>query len=125
VEADEDTDPEVGGDTGIGPEASSVVKPRRKIRAAVVKQSVSTAVAKVIAVKVVEKKRKRKTRPPLAVRTPVIPTPLTKEVNSDDELEEDDDDEATDEPPIVEERAVSVGHTPRVPMQGRMKTDSY
>jgi hypothetical protein len=55
----------------------------------------------------VEKKRKRKTRPPLSVRTPVIPTPLTKEVNSDDEEEEDDDDdEATDEPPIVEERAV-------------------
>jgi hypothetical protein len=107
VEADEDTDPEVGGDTGTGPEASSVVKPRRKIREAVAKQSVSTAVAKVIAVKVVEKKRKRKTRPPLSVRTPVIPTPLTKEVNSDDEEEEDDDDdEATDEPPIVEERAV-------------------
>jgi hypothetical protein len=33
----------------------------------------------------------------------VIPTPLTKEVNSDDEKE---DDEATKEPPVVEERSV-------------------
>jgi hypothetical protein len=40
VEADEDTDPEVGGDTETGPEASSVVKPKRKTRTATAKQSV-------------------------------------------------------------------------------------
>jgi hypothetical protein len=35
----------------------------------------------------------------------VIPTPLTKEVDSDDEEEKED--EATEEPPVVEERSVS------------------
>jgi hypothetical protein len=33
VEANEDTDTEVGSVTGTGPEASSAVKPRRKTRA--------------------------------------------------------------------------------------------
>jgi hypothetical protein len=94
LEADIDTDTEVGTDAGMGPEASGVVKPRRKTRAAAAKQSISTAVAKVTTVKAAEKKkRKRKTSPPPAVRTPTIPTPLTKEVNSDDE--EEDGDEAT------------------------------
>jgi hypothetical protein len=94
LEADIDTDTEVGSDAGMGPEASGVVKPRRKTRAAAAKQSISTATAKVTTVKAAEKKkRKRKTSPPPAVRTPTIPTPLTKEVNSDDE--EEDGDEAT------------------------------
>jgi hypothetical protein len=90
VEADEETDLEVGGDVRTGPEASSTLKPRRKTRAAAVKQSASVATAKVVVVKTAmleaekKKKRKRKTSPPPAVRTPVIPTPLTKEVNSVD-----------------------------------------
>jgi hypothetical protein len=34
VEADEDTDPEVGGNAGMGPKASSAVKSKRKTSAA-------------------------------------------------------------------------------------------
>jgi hypothetical protein len=101
VETDDDTDPEVGGDAGTGPEASSIVKPRRKTRAAAAaKQSASTAAAKVAAVKTAEKK-KRKTSPLPVVRTLVILTPLTKEVTSNDE-----EDEVTEEPLVVEERSV-------------------
>jgi hypothetical protein len=51
VEADEDTDPEVGDDVGTRPEASCVVMPRRKTRAAAAKQSVSMTAAKVVAAK--------------------------------------------------------------------------
>jgi hypothetical protein len=73
VEADEDTDTEVGGDTGTSPDAGSAAKSRRKIRAAVAKHSVSTTAVKVTTVKATEKKkRKRKTSPPPAVETPVI-----------------------------------------------------
>jgi hypothetical protein len=54
-------------------------------------------------VKAAEKKmRKRKASPLPVIKTPMIPTPLTKEVNSGDE-EEEEDDEATEEPPVVEE----------------------
>jgi hypothetical protein len=93
VEADEDTDPEVGGDAGMGPEASSVMKPRRKTRAAAAKQSILMSTAKVAVVKtanleVEKKKRKRKTSPPPTVEMLVIPTPSTKEVESDDEEED-------------------------------------
>jgi hypothetical protein len=108
VEADGDTDPEVGDDAGARLEASSIVKPRRKTRATAAKQSVSTAAAKVAAVKTAKleaekkRKRKRKTSPPPAVETSVIPTPSTREVESDDEQE----DEATDDPPVIEERTV-------------------
>jgi hypothetical protein len=90
VEADEDTEPEVGDDAGTRPEASSVVKPRRKTRAAA-KQSASMATAKVVAAKTAKleaekkKKGKRKMSPPLAVETPVIPTPPSREVESDEE----------------------------------------
>jgi hypothetical protein len=94
VEADEDTDLEVGGVTSTGSEANGAMKPRRKTRAAAVKQSALTAAAKVAAVKTAKKKkrkRKRKTSPPPAVRTSVIPTPLTKEVSSGDEEEEEDE----------------------------------
>jgi hypothetical protein len=51
-------------------------------------------------VKVAEKKkRKRKTSPLLAVETLVIPTPLSREVESNEEEE----DEAIEEPPVAEE----------------------
>jgi hypothetical protein len=76
VEADLDTDTEVGGDVGTGLEASSAAKPRRKTKAAAVKQSATTAVAKATAVKATEKKkRRRKASPPLAVEKPAIPKP--------------------------------------------------
>jgi hypothetical protein len=125
VEADEDTDPKVDGDAGTGPEASSVVKPKHKTRAAAAKQSASTVAAKVAAVKTAKleaekKKRKRKTSPPPAVETLVIPTLSTREVESDDEEE----DEATDGPPIVEERTVrrSLSHTAKRQRELQQKT---
>jgi hypothetical protein len=107
VEADEGTDPEVGGNAGTGPEASSVVKPRRKTRATAAKQTVSTAAAKVAALKTTKleaekKKRERKSSPPPVVETLVIPTPSTREVESDDEEEY----EATDDLPVIEEWTV-------------------
>jgi hypothetical protein len=113
VEAHEDTDTEVSGDARTSPDVGSATKPRRKTRAAVTKQSVSTAAVKVTAVKVVEKKnRKRKTSPPLAVEIPVIPTPLSREVESNEE-----DDEATKEPPVVEERSVRRSLSPSAKRQ--------
>jgi hypothetical protein len=60
VKANEDTNPEVCGDAGTGPEASSVVNPRSKTRVAVVvKQSVSTAAATGTAVKTAKKRERR------------------------------------------------------------------
>jgi hypothetical protein len=105
VEADEDTNPEVGDDTVTRQEVSSSVKSKRKIRAAAAKRSVSTAAAKVEAAKTAkieaEKKKNRKTSPPLAVETLVIPTPPSREVESDEE-----EDEVTDDTPVVEDRIV-------------------
>jgi hypothetical protein len=78
VEADEDTDVEVGGNAGMGPDAGGVGKSWCKTRSAVVKQSVSAAAAAVSAVKAAEKKkkkRKRRATSPPAVVTPSIPTP--------------------------------------------------
>jgi hypothetical protein len=80
VEADQDTDPEVGGDATTHQERSTV-KPKRRTRAAVAaKQSASTTAAKVEAAKTTKleaekkKKRKRRKSPPPVVETPVIPT---------------------------------------------------
>jgi hypothetical protein len=78
VEAEEDTDVEVGGNAGMGPDAGGAGKSWRKTRSAVVKQSVSAAAAAVSAVKAAEKKkkkRKRRATSPPAVVTPSIPTP--------------------------------------------------
>lgn len=79
------------------PDVSSATKPRRRTRAATAKQPVSRAAAKAEVAKTAkleEDKKKRKRRPslPPTVQVPTIPTPLTKEV-------EDDEDEATDDPP--------------------------
>jgi hypothetical protein len=67
-------------------EASNTAKPMRKTRAAIAKQSASTAVAKVEAAKTAKleaekkkKKRKMKTSPPKAVETLMIPTPPLKD----------------------------------------------
>jgi hypothetical protein len=83
VEADEDTDVEVGGDPEAGSDAGGAAKSRRKTRLVVAKQSAATAATAVSAVKAVEKrkkkrKRKRKTSPPPAVETPAILTPQSR-----------------------------------------------
>jgi hypothetical protein len=98
VEANEDTDVEVGGDAGTGLDVGGATKSRRKTRSAVVKQSASTAAAAISAVKAAEKKKmmKRKATSPLVVVTPAIPTPRSREVES----EEEEEDEATEELPI-------------------------
>jgi hypothetical protein len=62
-----------------------------------------------------KKKRKRKTSTPPSVRTPVIPTPLTKDVDSDDEEEEEDG--ATDYPPVIEEQTVRRSLSPAAKRQ--------
>jgi hypothetical protein len=59
VEADEDTDVKVGGDTRTSPDASGVVKSRRKTKMMAAKQSVSTATAEVSMVKAAERGRGR------------------------------------------------------------------
>jgi hypothetical protein len=119
---DEDTDPEVGDDVVTRQEASSAAKPRRKTRAAAVaKQSASTAAPKVEAAKTAKleaekkKKRKRKMSLPLAVETPVIPTPPSREVESDEE------DEATDDPPVVEDRTVRRSLSPAAKRQWELE----
>jgi flagellar biosynthesis GTPase FlhF len=98
VEADEDTDVEVGGDAGTGPDAGGAVKSWRKTRSAAAKQSVSMAAAAVSAVKAAKKKKKRKrkaTSPP-AVVTPSILTPRSREVES----KEEEEDEAVEDSPV-------------------------
>jgi hypothetical protein len=66
VEADEDTDIEVGGNARTGPDAGGAGKSRRKTRSAAAKQLVSAAAAAVSAVKAARKKKKtkRKATPP-------------------------------------------------------------
>jgi hypothetical protein len=111
VEADEDTDVEVGGDAGTGPDAGSAAKSRRKTRSVAAKQSASSAAVAVSAVKVVEKKkkkRKRKATSPLAVVTPVILTPRSREV----ELEEEEEDEAMEESPVAGDRPTRRSESP-------------
>jgi hypothetical protein len=82
--------------------ASGITKPGRKTRAKTTNQSTTRAAAKVEAAKTTKleadkKKRKRRASPPPAVRTPVIPTLATKEV---DVVEY----EATDDLSFVEDR---------------------
>jgi hypothetical protein len=90
VETGEDTDAEADGDAGTGLGAGGAAKPQRRARSAVGKQSTSSAAIAVSAVKAVEKKKKRKrkaTSPP-AVVTPSIPTPRSREVESEEAIEE-------------------------------------
>jgi hypothetical protein len=74
VEADEDTDIEVGGDTRTAPDAGGAAKSRCKTRSAVAKQSDSWAAAAVSAVKAAEKKKKKK-RKRKATSPPAVVTP--------------------------------------------------
>jgi hypothetical protein len=115
VEADEDTDFEVGGDTRTGPDAGGAAKSRRKTRSTVAKHSASSAAAAVSAVKAMEKKkkRKRKASSPRAVVTPVIPMPRLRE----DESEEEEEDEATKVLPGVEDRPVRRSESPAAKRQ--------
>jgi hypothetical protein len=74
------------------------------------------AAAKVAMVKTAKKKKSnRKTILLPAFKTSTVPTPLTKEVNSDDE--EKDDDEATEEPLVMEERSVRRSMSPAAKRQ--------
>jgi hypothetical protein len=100
VEADEDTDVEVGGDAWTGPDAGGATKSRCKTRSTVAKKSASTATIVVSVVKATKKKKKRKASSPSAVVTPTIQTPRSRVVES----EEEEEDEATEESPIVEDR---------------------
>jgi hypothetical protein len=91
VEANEDTDVEVGGNAGTGPDAGGTAKSRCKTRSAVMKQLVSLAAAAVSTVKAAKKKkkrRKRKATSPSAVVTPAIPMPRSREVKSEQEEED-------------------------------------
>jgi hypothetical protein len=63
VEADEDSNTEVGDDAGMHPEASGTMKPRRKTRSVAAKQSVSTAAAKFVAVLTVLTTKIRPSKP--------------------------------------------------------------
>jgi hypothetical protein len=90
VEANEDTDVEVGGNAGTGPDAGGAAKSRCKTKSAVMKQLVSSAAAAVSTVKAAKKKkrRKRKATSPSAVVTPAIPMPRSREVESEQEEED-------------------------------------
>jgi hypothetical protein len=57
VKADKDTNVEVVGDAGTGPDAGGAAKPRRRTRSVVVKQLASSAAVAVSAVKNAEKKK--------------------------------------------------------------------
>jgi hypothetical protein len=128
VEADEDTNLEVGEDAASRQEVSSAAKPSRKTRAATAKQSVSTAAANVEAANTTKleaekKKRKRKTSPPLAVETLVFRTPPSQQVESDEE-----EDEVTDDPPVVEDRTVRGSLSPAAKRQRELEqktTEDY
>jgi hypothetical protein len=106
VEADEDTDAEVGVDQYVG----GAVKSWRRTRSMVGKKSASAVAAAISAVKAAEqkkKKRERKAAFPLAIVTPSIPTPHLCEVESEEEEEEESEkekDEAIEELPVPEER---------------------
>jgi hypothetical protein len=108
AEAEEDTDIEVSGDAGTGPDVSGAVRSRRKTR------SVVAAAATVSTVKAAEKKKKkRKASPPPAVKVPAIPTPQSREIESEEEKE----DEATEEPLVMEDRPARRSEIPAAKRQ--------
>jgi hypothetical protein len=110
VEADEDTGDEArDDDVGAGPDASGAVKSRRITRSTVGKKSASAIAAAISAVKAAEqkkKKMKRRAASPPAVVTPSIPTPRSREVESEEEEEDEEkeEDEAIEELPVAEDR---------------------
>jgi hypothetical protein len=115
VEADDDTDVEVRGDAGTDPDAGGTAKSQGKTRSTVAKQLASSAAAAVSAVKALEKKKKRKrkaTSPPV-VEMPAIPTPRSREVES----EKEEEDEATEDSPVVEHRLARRSESPAAKRQ--------
>jgi hypothetical protein len=102
VEADEDTDMEAGADPVVG-----AAKSRCRTRSTVAKKSASTVATAISVVKAAKQKKKRKRRAasPPSVATPMIPTPHSQEVGSDDEEEEKEKekDEAVEELPVTED----------------------
>jgi hypothetical protein len=115
VEADEDTGDEAGDDAGISPDAGGAMKFRRRTRSAVGKQSASSTAAAASSVKAAEKKkkRKRKAASPPAVVTPSIPTPHSREVESEDEEE----DESIEELQVTEDRPTRRSESPAAKRQ--------
>jgi hypothetical protein len=113
VEADEDTDTEAGADPVIG-----AAKSRRRTRSTVAKKFASVVATAISAVKAAEQKKKRKRRDdsPPAVATPMIPTPCSHEVGSEDEEEEKEHekekDEAIEELPVPEDQAAERPESP-------------
>jgi hypothetical protein len=78
---------------------------------------VAAKIAKLEAEKKKKRKRNRKTSPPLVVEMPVIPTPSTREVESNDEEE----DEATDDPQVIKEWTVRWSLSPAAKRQQQME----
>jgi hypothetical protein len=121
VEADKDTDAEAGTD----PDAGGAAKPHRRTRSTVGKKSASAVAAAISVVKAAEqkkkkkKKRKRKAASPPAVVTPPIPTPRSREVESEEKEEqsEKENDEAIEELPVPEERPARRSESPAAKRQ--------
>jgi hypothetical protein len=111
VEVDEDTDGEAGTDPDAG-----TVKSQRRTRSTVGKKLTSAVAAAISVVKAAEqkkKKRKRKATSPLAVVTPSILTPHSREVESEeDEESEKEKDEAIEELPVPEDRPARRSESP-------------
>jgi hypothetical protein len=101
VEADEDTDAEAGADPVVGAAKSA--------------SAVATAISSVRAAEQ-KKKRKRRVASPSAVATPMIPTPCSWEVGSEDEKEKEKD-EAVEELPVPEDQAAGRPESPAAKRQ--------
>jgi hypothetical protein len=118
VEADKDTNAEAGADPVVG-----TTKSRRRTRSTVAKKSASAVANAISAVKAAEQKKKRKRRAssPPAFATPMIPTPRSREVGSEDEEEEKEQekekDEAIEELPVPEDQAAERPESPATKRQ--------
>jgi hypothetical protein len=121
VEADKDTDAEAGVDPAVG-----AAKSRRKTRSTVAKKFASVVANAISAVKAAEQKKKRKRREasPPAVATPMIPTPRSREVGSEDEEGEKEQDkekdEAVEELPVPEDQAAERPESPAAKRQRKL-----
>jgi hypothetical protein len=109
VEAEEDTDTEVGAYP-----AASAAKSQRRTRSTVAKKSALAVATAISEVKAAEQKKKRNRRgaSPPTVATPTIPTPRSREVGSEDEKEEEEKDEAVEELPVPEDQAARRPESP-------------
>jgi hypothetical protein len=116
VEADEDTNAEAGADPDAG-----IMKSWRRTTSTVGKKSSSVVATAISAVKAAEqkKKRKRKVAFPLAIITPSIMTPCSREVESKEEEDESEKekDEAIEELPVPEERPTRRSESPAAKRQ--------